>query len=432
MKPLLISTNDINGGAARATYRLHQGLKSIGVDSQMLVQNKQSDDYKVISPASKLGKGIGKLKPTLDSLPLQIYPQRDRSTYSVQWLPDNLAAKVAQINPDVINLHWINGGYLKIETIAKFKKPIIWTLHDMWAFTGGCHYNGDCMNYTNSCGACPQLHSNKEKDLSRWIWQRKAKAWQDLNLTIVTPSHWLAKCSASSSLLKNVRIEVIPNGLDTKQYKPIEKSVVRSILGLPEDKQLILFGAMTATSDPRKGFNLLQSALQNLSQSGWGERVELVVFGASQPKNPTELDFKSHYLGRLNDDISLSLVYAAADVFLAPSVQDNLPNTVMESLACGTPCVAFDIGGMCDMIEHQKNGYLAKPFDVDDLARGIAWVLEDEERLRKLGVNSREKVEQNFTLEIQANNYLSVYKGISKTCVYDKDLAIATQHGINN
>jgi glycosyltransferase involved in cell wall biosynthesis len=254
------------------------------------------------------------------------------------------------------------------------------------------------MNYTNSCGACPQLHSNKEKDLSRWIWQCKAKAWQNLNLTIVSPSHCLAKCAASSSLLKDSRIEVIPNGLDTKQYKPIQKSIARSIIGLPEDKQLVLFGAMSATSDPRKGFNLLQSALQNLSQSGWGERVELVVFGASQPKNPTELDFKSHYLGRLNDDISLSLVYAAADVFIAPSVQDNLPNTVMESLACGTPCVAFDIGGMCDMIEHQKNGYLAKPLDVDDLARGIAWVLEDEERLRKLGVDGREKVEQNFTL----------------------------------
>jgi glycosyltransferase involved in cell wall biosynthesis len=268
------------------------------------------------------------------------------------------------------------------------------------------------MNYTNSCGTCPQLHSNKEKDLSRWIWQRKAKAWQDLNLTIVTPSHWLAKCAASSSLLKDIRIEVIPNGLDTKQYKPIEKSVARSILGLPEDKQLILFGAVSATSDPRKGFNFLQSALQNLSQSGWGKQVEVVIFGASQPKNLPELGLKSHYLGRLNDDISLSLVYASADLFLAPSVQDNLPNTVMESLACGTPCVAFDIGGMPDMIDHQQNGYLAKHFDIEDLARGIAWVLGDEERLRKLGINGREKVEQNFTLEIQANNYLSLYQDL--------------------
>jgi glycosyltransferase involved in cell wall biosynthesis len=210
-----------------------------------------------------------------------------------------------------------------------------------------------------------------------------------------------------------MRIEVIPNGLDTIQYRPIQKSVARSILGLPEDKQLILFGAISATSDPRKGFSLLQSALQNLSQSGWGEQVELVVFGASQPQNLPELGLKSHYLGRLNDDISLSLAYAAGDVFLAPSVQDNLPNTVMESLACGTPCVTFDIGGMPDMIDHQQNGYLAKPFDVDDLARGIVWVLGDDERLRNLGINGREKVEQNYTLEIQANSYMSLYRELS-------------------
>ncbi|MFZ4730662.1 MAG: glycosyltransferase family 4 protein [Pseudanabaena sp.] len=413
MKVLLCSSSDIGGGAARSAYRLHQGLQGLPdlqVDSQILVQTKISDDFRVLSGSSKLSKGLAKLRPTLDQLPLYRYPKRDRTVFSPQWLPNSLDDLISEADPEIINLHWVCDGFIPIKALRQFKQPLVWTLHDMWAFTGGCHYNADCMNYTNSCGTCPQLHSSKEKDLSRWIWQRKAKAWQNLNLTIVTPSHWLAKCAASSSLLKDMRIEVIPNGLDTIQYRPIQKSVARSILGLPEDKQLILFGAISATSDPRKGFNLLQSALQKLSESGWGERVELVVFGASQPKNLPELGLKSHYLGRLNDDISLSLAYAAGDVFLAPSVQDNLPNTVMESLACGTPCVAFDIGGMSDMIEHQQNGYLAKPFDIDDLARGITWLLEDEERLRKLGINGRKKVENNFTLEIQANNYLSVYQ----------------------
>jgi glycosyltransferase involved in cell wall biosynthesis len=410
IKPLLINTNDINGGAARAAYRLHRGLQNIGVDSQMLVSNKDSDDHQVIPPASKLDKAWAKIVYTLDSLPLQAYAKRQKALFSLQWSPDKVASQVAQLNPDVINLHWINGGYLKIETIAKLNKPIVWTLHDMWAFTGGCHYNGDCMNYTNSCGACPQLHSNKEKDLSRWIWKRKAKAWQNLNLTIVTPSHWLAKCAASSSLLKNVRIEVIPNGINTDHYKPIPRSVARAILGLPKDKQLILFGAMSATSNTRKGFHLLQSSLQNLRQSGWGDQVELVVFGSSQPKNPTELGFKSHYLGRLNDDISLSLVYAAANVFLAPSVQDNLPNTVMESLACGTPCVAFNIGGISDMIEHQQNGYLAKPYEANDLARGIAWVLEDNHRHSSLSTQSRERALKLWSDDVVAKQYLAVYE----------------------
>ncbi|MFM6338646.1 MAG: glycosyltransferase family 4 protein [Dolichospermum sp.] len=413
MKPLVISTSDINGGAARAAYRLHQGLQNIAVDSQMLVQNKQSDDYTVIAPERKVSKGIGKLKPTLDSLPLQLYPQRDRSTYSVQWLPDNLAAQVAQLNPDIINLHWINAGYMQIETLAKFKKPIIWTLHDMWAFTGGCHYNKDCTNYTESCGACPQLYSNKEKDLSNWVWRRKAKAWKDLNLTIVTPSHWLADYARKSSLFQNLRIEVIANGLDAQVYKPIDQKIARNLLNLPLDRKLVLFGAIKSTSDRRKGFHLLEPALRKLSEDkNHKNDVELVIFGASPPSEVPNLGLPIHYLGRLNDDIALALLYSAVDVFIAPSVQDNLPNTVMESLACGTPCIAFDIGGMSDMIEHQQNGYLAKHFDIDDLVRGITWVLEDEERLRWLGGNGRKKVEQKFTLEIQAHNYLYIYENL--------------------
>ncbi|MFM5890811.1 MAG: glycosyltransferase family 4 protein, partial [Dolichospermum sp.] len=339
--------------------------------------------------------------------------QRDRSTYSVQWLPDNLAAQVAQLNPDIINLHWINAGYMQIETLAKFKKPIIWTLHDMWAFTGGCHYNKDCTNYTESCGACPQLYSNKEKDLSNWVWRRKAKAWKDLNLTIVTPSHWLADYARKSSLFQNLRIEVIANGLDAQVYKPIDQKIARNLLNLPLDRKLVLFGAIKSTSDRRKGFHLLEPALRKLSEDkNHKNDVELVIFGASPPSEVPNLGLPIHYLGRLNDDIALALLYSAVDVFIAPSVQDNLPNTVMESLACGTPCIAFDIGGMSDMIEHQQNGYLAKHFDIDDLVRGITWVLEDEERLRWLGGNGRKKVEQKFTLEIQAHNYLYIYENL--------------------
>ncbi|MCY7334535.1 MAG: glycosyltransferase family 4 protein [Pseudanabaena sp. CAN_BIN31] len=412
MRVCLISHSDGRGGAYAAAYRLHQGLKAINANSTMLVGEKTRDDFTVLGSSSKLAKGWSKLSPTLDSFPLKIYPNRDQSSISLQWLPDQVAAKVAQINPDVINLHWVNAGYLQIETLAKFKKPIVWTLHDMWAFTGGCHYNGDCINYVNSCGACPQLHSNTEKDLSRWVWRRKAKAWEDLNLTIVTPSHWLADCAKKSSLFQNLRIEVIPYGLDAQVYKPIDQAIARNLLNLPLDKKLVLFGAINSTGDRRKGFHLLEPALQELSEDKKLENVEVVIFGASRPSEVPNLGFPIHYLGRLNDDIALALLYSAADVFIAPSVQDNLPNTVMESLACGTPCIAFDIGGMSDMIEHQKNGYLAKPFDVDDLARGIAWVLEDEERLRQLGSNGRKKVEQKFTLEIQAKNYLSVYQNI--------------------
>lgn len=406
MKPLIISTFDIAGGAARATFRLHKGLLGLGLESQLVVQYKSSDDKTVIGPQNKLEKWINQMRPTLDNLPLRVYSGGNKM-FSPQWFPDLIYDKIKQLSPDIINLHWVC-GYVQIESMTKFTQPLIWTLHDMWAFTGGCHYTQDCDRYSSSCGACIQLDSHKEHDLSRWVWERKAKAWKHLNLTIVTPSEWLAQCVRKSSLLRNYRVEVIPNGIDIQRYKPINRSIAREWLNLPQDKQLILFGA-ASTSQPRKGFHLLKSALQNLSQAGQKDNLELVVFGASQPDEQSNLGFKCHYLGNFNDDVSLALVYAGADVFVAPSTQDNLPNTVMEALACGTPCVGFDIGGMPDMIEHQRNGYLAKPIDVESLAAGIAWVLSDSDRTLCLRQRAREKVEQEFSLELQAQRYSKLF-----------------------
>lgn len=413
MKPLLLSIDDYRGGAARAAYRLHQGLRRLEVDSQMFVQFKFSDDSTVLSPTTKLGKGIAQLRPFLDSLPVRLYRQRKKTVFSCEWLPETLNAKVFEIAPDILNLHWVCDGYLQIETIAKFRQPIVWTMHDMWPFTGGCHYSDDCDRYTQSCGACPQLHSSQNsrqiRDLSRWIWQRKAKAWKNLNLTAVAPSRWLAKCAETSALFHNFRIEVIPNGLDTERYKPINRNLARQWLNLPQDKQLVLFGAVRGTSDRRKGFHLLQSALKKLSQTQLKEAVELVIFGSSEPQEPIDLGFKSHYFGVLNDDISLALIYAAADVFVAPSIQENLSNTVLEAMACGTPCVAFNIGGMPDMVEHLKNGYLAQPFETQDLADGIASILGNQEWHQKLSDSARKKIEREFTLRLQATRYQALF-----------------------
>lgn len=427
MKVLHLSESD-GGGAGRATLRLHRGLQRLGVDSQILVQLKYSDESSVFAPQTTLGKASAKLKlpERLDALPLKFYPQRHAADFSLQWLPESLISKVAKFASDVVNLHWVCHGYLSIESIAKFQKPIVWTLHDMWAFTGGCHYSQECDRYINSCGACPQLSSSKNADISRWVWQRKLKAWQDVNLTIVTPSTWLAKCARSSSLFKDVRVEVILNGLDTQHYKPIPQQVARSLLNLPQNKQLILFGAMYPNSDRRKGFHWLQQALKNIRKSEGHDSIEIAIFGAARPQESIELGLPSHYLGRLNDDISLAVVYSAADVFVAPSTQDNLPNTVMEALACGTPCVAFNIGGMPDMIEHQHNGYLAQAFDSEDLARGIIWVLEHQENhqssydssvsltvpqylTNSLRHRARQKAEKEFNLELQARRYESLY-----------------------
>ncbi|MBD2459691.1 glycosyltransferase family 4 protein [Oscillatoria sp. FACHB-1407] len=412
MKVLQISESDIDGGAARAAHRLHQGLSRLGVNSQVLVQRKLGLDSAVIAPETKLMQGIATARITFDALPLKLYRHRSKNTFSVQWLPDGVASQIARLKPDLINLHWVNLGYLQIETLARLKQPIVWSLHDMWAFTGGCHYNQECDHYQIACGKCPQLGSHHQRDLSHQIWRRKAKAWGHANLTIVALSSWMAECAAKSSLFCNLRIETIPNGLNTDVYHPIDKQTARHLLQLPQDKQIILFGSLQATSDSRKGFHLLQPALRQLSQTPWGDRLELVVFGASQPQEPPDFGFKAHYLGTFNDDLSLALVYSAADVFVLPSTQENLANTVMEAIACGTPCVAFKIGGTPDMIEHHNNGYLAKPYEVEDLAQGIVWVLDNEDRYRKLSMRAREKAEQEFSQGIQAHRYLALFNDL--------------------
>ena len=412
MKILIVSTYDIAGGAARAAYRLHQGLENTGNSSQMLVQENFSGYPNIISPKTNWEKGLAKFGHTLDTIPTKFYPQRKKSEFSTQWNIDFIEKKIAQLKPDIINLHWINESHVKIETLAKLNLPIVWTLHDMWAFTGGCHYDQNCQKYTDSCGACPQLGSSNNFDLSHRIWKRKSKAWKNINLTIVTPSNWLADCAKSSSLFKDLPIHVIPNSVDINRYKPLDRQIIRNILGLPQDKQLILFGAINATSTPRKGFHLLQSAIQNLGKSGWSKKADLMVIGAAKSDNQNDFGLNTHYLGKLNDDISIAQIYAAADVFVAPSTQDNLPNTVMEALACGTPCVAFKIGGMPDMIEHQQNGYLAQPFEVEDLTQGIAWVLDNKEKYQSLCARAHKKAKQEFTQELQALHYSDLYTKI--------------------
>lgn len=430
MNVLIINNSDSVGGAARAAFRLHQGLQKKGkveqhIRTQMLVQSKQSDNADVLGSSATSGIGQAKagLRLTLDQLPLKRYKNRTGTTFSPQWVPERIAARVHAINPDVINLHWINAGFVQIETLAQFKQPIVWTLHDMWAFTGGCHYDQGCDRYQTQCKTCPQLGSQKERDLARWIWRRKRKVFEKLNLTIVTPSAWLGRCAQSSPLLKDRQIHVIPNGINEQIYRPMGQQTARAALRLPADKKLLLFGSLNATSDQRKGFHRLQAALKNLKESGAHGAFELVIFGASKPENPPDLGFKTHYLGSFSDDLSLAFVFSAADAFVLPSLQENLANTVIEALACGTPCLAFDIGGMPDMIEHGKNGYLAKPFEINDLAKGIATLLNGEINSEN-GINipfadanhlsrqARESVINHFTLDKQADRYHALFQNL--------------------
>lgn len=414
MKALHLNTYDIFGGAAYAAFRLHKQLPAVGIKSVMLVQQRESSVDSTIGPKSNLSKAIANLRTPLDHLPKLLYRNRKSTTYHFQWLPDFLIKKIRAINPDVVHLHWICRGFVNVSTVARIKIPIIWTLHDMWPFTGGCHYPSDCERYKTSCGKCPQLGSKSENDLSRWTWSRKARLWKNLDLTLVSPSRWMKTRVQNSSLFKNKTVEVIPNGIDINRFRPLDRKMARTCLNFSQKKQLILFGALNATGDWRKGFQYLTPCLQRLFQTKTSSEAELIVFGASKPTNPPDFGLKTTYLGQLQDEISISMVYAACDVFIAPSIEDNLPNTVMEAMACGTPCVAFDIGGVPEMVDHMKNGYLAAPRDPNDLARGIEWVLENKNRLISLGKEAREKVEKEYDLSRMVKQMSSLYESVNR------------------
>jgi len=409
MKILIVNTSDIDGGAARASYRLHKSLLALHVNSKMLVQNKISCDFTVIAETSKLRKGFNKLRPTIDSLPIGFFKERTKTLFSPSWFGfSNIVDHINEINPDIVHLHWICGGMMTIEDIARIKAPIVWSLHDMWAFTGGCHYDEECQGYEKECGNCKVLGSDKENDLSKKIFKRKQKAFtQKKDITIVGISNWLNECSKNSTLLKDKNHINLPNPLDTNIFKPFDKEKARELWGLPKDKKLVLFGAMGATSDPRKGFYELMESLEKIEDSN----VELVIFGSERCEDTKDLGFNVYYLGQLYDDVSLVTLYNSVDVMIVPSLQENLSNTIMESLACGVPVVGFDIGGNADMIDHERNGYLAKPFSTIDLAFGIEWVLNNY-NYKILCQNARNKVLNNFDSVVLAEKYIELYKSI--------------------
>lgn len=410
MKLIIMNTDDIEGGAARCAYRLHKALQQAGAESIYFVQNKQSTDDDVLTAQTRLSSLSAVVRPGLDRIPTKFYRNRVKSYFSTGLVTRFDTSLIDAFSPDIINLHFIAKGFLPIDSLTQLKKPIVWTLHDSWAFTGGCHLPGDCERYKQSCGVCPLLGSKSPSDLSNWIWKKKLKTWHDLKMTLVTGSTWLEGCVKNSPLFQNNRVVTINPGLDLTRYKPIDKIVARSLLSLPFEKKIILFGAMASTSDPNKGFQFLQPAIQNLSKTPLGRSSDLAIFGASKPINPPDMGMKAHFMGRLHDDVSLAVLYSAADVMVVPSIQESFGQTASEAMACGTPVVAFGATGLLDIVDHKKNGYLASPFETEDLANGIAWVLSlDEVAYKLLAQNARDKAEKAFSIELMVQKYLYLF-----------------------
>ncbi|WP_049921406.1 glycosyltransferase family 4 protein [Halopiger djelfimassiliensis] len=404
LRPLLVNASD-TGGSATATKRIHHALRSIGVDSRMLVQEKSTNDATITGPSSKLETAWSLARPHVDMLPLRWYGRS--SGFMINWLPERMNRTIERIDPDVVHLNWLGRGAMSIRSIGQIDRPLVWRLPDMSALTGGCHYAYGCDGFEDKCGACPQLGSDSSYDLSRLTWHRKHFHWDDLDLTVVTPSTWLADQARKSSLFGDHRIEVIPNALDTDVYRPRDSMLGRELFDLPEDKQLLLFGAVNPMGDHRKGADLLQEALQELSTS---VDLELVIFGAEEPEDPPDFGFQSNYVGYLHDDPSLVLLYSAADAMVVPSRYEGFGQTVSESLACGTPVIAFDATGPKDIIDHRESGYLAEPYDIESLRQGINWVIEDSARNTILGQKARKRAVDRYKKTEVANKYYNIYQ----------------------
>ncbi len=413
MKVLIVNTSEIKGGAARAANRLHKALLAENIDSHMLVLNKSTDDYRVHTvDQSNFEKIFGIFRGIPDILKVRRYKNRSKTQFSpAKPILTKTIDTINKLRPDVVHLQWICGGLTRVEDLDRIESPIVWTLHDMWAFTGGCHYTENCERYKKSCGKCKVLGSQKQNDLSRKVFRRKRKVFKKMaEMRIVGVSKWLAECSKSSVLLGNNWTTSIPNPINTKVYQPRDTLECRKLWGLPTEKKMVLFGAIGGSRDIRKGYMEMVDALSKLK----GDHIELVIFGSSEPEQPWNSGFKTHYMGHINDDISLVTLYSAADVMVVPSLQEAFGQTASEAMSCGTPVVAFGATGLLDIIDHMKNGYLAKPYETEDLAKGIKWVL-NHESYKILSTKARDKVVENFDYSVVARSYIELYKEVLKS-----------------
>lgn len=410
MKIELVCHSDLGGGAARAAFRLHRALVAAGEVSALRVAAKLSDDWRVISSNPTARSRVQMRLKLLSDRVMRLQNSDNLTMHSAAaFFSSGIDREINATDTQVVNLHWVCGNMLSIKDIGRIRKPIVWTMHDMWPFCGAEHYCDDApgTRFESGYSRTNRLVGNSGPDVDRWTWNRKRKVWRK-PMHIVTPSRWLAECARRSVLMRDWPISVIPNPLDTQVYQTHQKSFSRKAFNLPEDKRLIAFGAIGGSIDLRKGFDMLLAAVRLVSVGN--KNAACVIFGQSKPENIPDIGMPIYWMGHLNDDISLALLYSAVDVVVVPSRQENLPQTGTEAQACGCPVVAFNCTGLPDVVEHKKTGYLAEAYSVTDLATGINWVVEDDERHLVLSEAARERALRLWTPEVVIPQYMKVYQ----------------------
>jgi glycosyltransferase involved in cell wall biosynthesis len=422
MKVLQISTYDIEGGAGIAAYRLHRALLGIGEVSRMMVRHKSSTDETVLRALSQ-NQPVPEdedffLRTVIQSQHIDFHRTEISNTlFTLPYPGDDLAGSTPFREADLVNLHWV-AGYQSPVTLQRLwqqGKPVVWTLHDQWAFTGGCHYSAGCRKYRSDCVSCPQL-ADDPWDVPAAVLQDKLTLWARADLTIVTPSRWLASCARESALFKEMRIEVIPNSLDTDFFTPFPKEDAKRDLGLPPDAATLLFGAADGT-EKRKGFRELLAAIRYALASPEfrrlleRDRLKILCYGHPDPALRNE-GLPAVALGYLDSPEKIRTAYSAADLFILPSLEDNLPNTMLEALSCGTPVVAFAAGGIPEVIVDGVNGKLAAVGDSQELARAISSLVFRQEESKAMGRNGRRMMVKEYALPVQAQQYKRLYQDL--------------------
>lgn len=401
MKILLINSFDTKGGAAKAAKRLHEALNYIGCKSLMLVQHKETDDPNILTETNKLKIFLNLFLSKLESFFVKML-LKDVNNYSLGLFSSiGIVKRINEMKPDIVHLHWTQNSMLSLKDISKIKAPVIWTLHDNWAFSGGCHNLSFCKNHLEVSHKC-------NKYINITFLRKKWAYLKNRDINFVSLSSWLFNLANNSELLSGKYNHNLPNPINTKTFSPIDQNHARNTFNLPLDKKLILFGALNAVSDQNKGLHLLRDSLENLTH----ENYELVVFG--NVSNVSDLNFriKTHYFKKFEDDQSINLILNTSDVLVVPSIQENFSNIILEGLAASVPVIAFNVGGNIDLIDHMKNGYLAEPFDTKELLEGIEWILEHDEP-KYLKENARNKAIREFDQKVVAAKYLDLYNEVA-------------------
>lgn len=413
LSALLLSHSNGGGGAGRATDRLFTALTSFGVDTHMHVDFRHGNDRRVLRNASPLADAARRARITVEEVPAVLARHPEPGLFSPGLTSAISARRINAFDADIVNVHWTGYGYLSIRQLGRVQKPLVWTLHDMWALTGGPGYDDDgpTARWRAGYSAVNRPDDGTRLDVERWVANRKRRHWRRPRHAIA-PSSWLARLARESALLGDWTLHVLPNALDTTRFRPLASGEARDRLGLPQDRRIVLATLGGGLDDSRKGFDLLRAALPRVAAGGGAGDIDLAVVGHAQPPTGwTDPLGRTHWLGYLDDE-ALVAAYGAADVAVVPSRQDNLPQTATEPQACGTPVVAFRTGGLPDAVSHLETGYLADPGESAALAAGIDWVLADQPCLAALGVAARNRAVTHWSSEVVARAHADLFASI--------------------